>query len=138
MKSRRLMCFSSRGSHPTTSLKKPLVHHSILAHPTSATGQTRSFGDVGSMSALAHFADSSRTSPEVREVPIPVVSRCSKMRVHKPRFTQSPCRRGRSAWVALISRDISTLARLPRAARLPETAETAETAISALPRSWPA
>src|SRR5262245_5512580 len=30
------------------------------------------------MSALARFADSSRTSPEVREVPSPVVSRCSK------------------------------------------------------------
>jgi hypothetical protein len=30
------------------------------------------------MSALAHFADSSRTSREVREVPEPVVSRCSK------------------------------------------------------------
>src|SRR5215831_11907595 len=32
-------------------------------------GETRSFNDVGSMSALAHFADSSRTSPEVREMP---------------------------------------------------------------------
>jgi hypothetical protein len=36
----------------------------------SQMGHTRSFGDVGSMSALAHFADSRRTSPEVREVPI--------------------------------------------------------------------
>jgi hypothetical protein len=36
----------------------------------SARGQIGSFGDVGSMSALAHFADSSRTSPEVREVPL--------------------------------------------------------------------
>jgi hypothetical protein len=29
------------------------------------------------MSAVAHFADSSLTSPEVREVPIAAVSRCS-------------------------------------------------------------
>src|ERR1700730_15860028 len=29
------------------------------------------------MSALSHFADSSRTFREVREVPIPAVSRCS-------------------------------------------------------------
>jgi hypothetical protein len=30
-------------------------------------------------SALAHFADSSRTSPDVREVPIGDLSRCSKL-----------------------------------------------------------
>ena len=30
------------------------------------------------MSAFARFADSSRISPEVREVPIPVVSRCTR------------------------------------------------------------
>jgi hypothetical protein len=44
----------------------------------SAKGQIRSFKDVGSMSALAHFADSSRTSPEVREVPTAAVSNRSK------------------------------------------------------------
>src|SRR5262249_30115130 len=36
-------------------------------------GQTRSFGDVGSMSALPHFADSRRTSREVREWDGPAV-----------------------------------------------------------------
>src|SRR3954464_14491685 len=30
------------------------------------------------MSALAHFADSSRNHPEVRFVPLPAVSKCSK------------------------------------------------------------
>src|SRR5262245_39495439 len=30
------------------------------------------------MSAFAHFADSTRTSPEVREVPLSAASRCSK------------------------------------------------------------
>src|SRR5262245_2895728 len=48
-------------------------------------GHDRSFGDVGSMSALAHFADSSRTCREVREVPKPAVSRSSNM----------PCAEGR-------------------------------------------
>jgi hypothetical protein len=43
---------SSRGSHSSTSLKSRVVHYSILAHATSATGQTRSFGDVSSMSGL--------------------------------------------------------------------------------------
>src|SRR5262249_30980534 len=36
----------------------------------SQMGQNRSFGDFGSMSASVHFADSSGTSHEVREVPI--------------------------------------------------------------------
>jgi hypothetical protein len=36
------------------------------------------------MSALAQFADSSRTSREVREVPLPAVSSCSNIRVRKP------------------------------------------------------
>jgi len=36
------------------------------------------------MSALAHFADLNRTSTEVREVPKPAVSRCSKMQAHNP------------------------------------------------------
>jgi hypothetical protein len=37
---RRLMGIPSvRGSHPTTSLKSRLVHHSILARLTSAMGQ---------------------------------------------------------------------------------------------------
>jgi hypothetical protein len=44
--------FSVRGSHPTTSSKIRVVHHSILAHPTSGMGQTLPFGDVGSMSGL--------------------------------------------------------------------------------------
>ena len=32
---------SVRESHPTTSSKSRVVHHSILARPTSATGQPR-------------------------------------------------------------------------------------------------
>ena len=36
----------------------------------SELGQTRSFGDVCSMSGLDRFSDSGRTSPEVRVVPI--------------------------------------------------------------------
>jgi hypothetical protein len=35
------------------------------------------------MSALDRFSDSSRTSPEVREVPRAAVSRCSNMRARK-------------------------------------------------------
>jgi hypothetical protein len=35
----------------------------ISIRPMSGVRQTRSFGDVESMSALAHFADSSRTLP---------------------------------------------------------------------------
>jgi hypothetical protein len=39
MNSRRLMGIASvRGSHPIISSKSRIVHHSILAHPTSATG----------------------------------------------------------------------------------------------------
>jgi hypothetical protein len=38
--------------------------------------------DGWSMSALAHFADSRRTSPEVREVPIPDLSNRSKTRAY--------------------------------------------------------
>src|SRR5262245_55538266 len=38
------------------------------------------------MSALGHFADSSRTSPEDREVPLAAVSRCSKIRMQDDLF----------------------------------------------------
>jgi hypothetical protein len=43
------------------------AHYSLLAE-----------SQPDQVSALAHFADSGRTSPEVREVPLAVVSRCSK------------------------------------------------------------
>jgi hypothetical protein len=46
------------------------VHRSKSGRTITAPGHTRSFRDVCSMSALVHFTDSSRTSPEVREVPI--------------------------------------------------------------------
>ena len=38
---------------------------------TSLVGQAQPFADVCSMSALERIADSSRASPEVREVPHP-------------------------------------------------------------------
>src|SRR5262249_61636907 len=41
------------------------------------------------MSPLAHFADSTRTCREVREVPIAVLSRCSNMQPHD-RETKGP------------------------------------------------
>jgi len=45
-------------------------HYSAPPDKDAGVGQTRSFGDVGSISALwPHFADSSRTSPYVRDVP---------------------------------------------------------------------
>src|SRR5262249_54682497 len=44
----------------------------------TAVGHDPSFGDVGSMSALAHFADSSRTSDEVREVPLATLVHCGR------------------------------------------------------------
>src|SRR5262249_54472444 len=42
-------------------------------------GQTQSFGDIRSTFALDHFADSSRTSREVRKVPYAVVSNRNKV-----------------------------------------------------------
>ena len=42
MNSRRLMCFPQAGDHTLPyPWKRRVVHHSILAHPTSATGQRR-------------------------------------------------------------------------------------------------
>src|SRR5262249_6422396 len=44
----------------------------------TAVGHDPSFGDVASMSALAHFVDSSRTSHEVREVPLATLVHCGR------------------------------------------------------------
>src|SRR5215831_662917 len=49
----------------------------------SARVQPRLFGEISSMSALARFADSSRTSREIREMPKAIVSRCSNVRPRK-------------------------------------------------------
>src|SRR5204863_9231754 len=55
--------------HLTTSSKSRVVHHDILAHPTSATGHQRTWRPGNSTSALPPKADSSRTSGHVRLVP---------------------------------------------------------------------
>src|SRR5262249_12412254 len=57
---------------------KALRHCRISLRPRSAPGHDPSSGDVGSMSALAHFADSSRTSHEVREVPLATLVHCGR------------------------------------------------------------
>ena len=51
-----------------------LLRCESLEPPMSQSGHTRSFGDVCSMSALDRFSDSSRTSPEVRGVPLAVIA----------------------------------------------------------------
>jgi hypothetical protein len=82
MNSRRLMgILSLRGSHPTTSSKSRVVHHSILAHSTSATGQNEPPG--------AAMPARKRTSA-MRHCPC-AVARCLQ---HPPCRTGLGARRG--------------------------------------------
>ena len=70
MNARRFTSNFSRASKRKISTAGDLLHCGISKEPLSAVGRTWSFWDFGSMSALAYFAASTRTSPEVREVPI--------------------------------------------------------------------
>ncbi len=72
MNSRRFMCASLGEITPyhTIAREQVLCITAKLIVEWQTWVQTRSFGDVCSMSALDRFSDSSRTFPEVRVVPI--------------------------------------------------------------------
>src|SRR5262249_48992753 len=80
-------CLRGPPSSPISSRRYSTLRQfepSAISHMMSLQGHDPSFGDVGSMSALAHFADSSRTSHEVREVPEAdsCVAACETHRTH--------------------------------------------------------
>src|SRR5262249_3022774 len=74
----------------------PLWHFDAAEWARRPQHQTRSFGDVGSMSGLPPKADLSTSSRHVAQVPKPDVSTCSKRRARMRSYSITSSARART------------------------------------------